>query len=89
MNIVAKLEAELRDLEAQFARKSDALAKLQEDYRAKYALLFAAKAQRSKNTAKQIVEAGAKRRAEIIDLPTNPTARAIVLAGRKARGEIE
>jgi len=36
-----------------------------------------------------IVAAGKRRRAESSDdLPADPTARAIVLAGRKARGEV-
>lgn len=47
-----------------------------------------AKLQEDQTTAAAITKAGARRRAEIDDdLPTDPTAKAIILAGRRARGE--
>jgi hypothetical protein len=89
MDKIAQIEAELRQMEDVFARKSNALKKLQEAYRAKYAEMIDAKGERARWTAKQIVRAGAKLRGEVVDLPTDPVARAIIAAGRKCRGEIE
>jgi hypothetical protein len=47
-----------------------------------------AKLKSDQATAAAIAKAGARRRAEVDDdLPTDPTARAILAAGKKARGE--
>jgi hypothetical protein len=78
ISLIQKLEAEL----------SAAAAKHTEIH---YRLLQARAAQAKENaaTATAIAKAGAKRRAEFDDeLPADATARAIVLAGRNARGEI-
>jgi hypothetical protein len=72
-NTIARLEGELRRLEL--------------EYGAVYRALIQAKTQAAKHAAEKIVAAGDRRRAQIVDLPTDPTARAIVLAGRKARNE--
>jgi ribosome-interacting GTPase 1 len=48
-----------------------------------------AKLQEDQTTAAAIERASAKRRGEVDDLPADPTARAIVLAGRRARNEIQ
>jgi hypothetical protein len=78
-SLIQKLEAEL----------SAAAARHTEIH---YRLLQARAAQAKENaaTATAIAKAGARRRAEIDDnLPADPTARAIVMAGRKARNEIQ
>lgn len=53
-----------------------------------YIELMEARAEAAKQAAAKIAEAGTKRRGQRLELPTDPTAAAIVLAGRKRRGEI-
>ena len=49
----------------------------------------AAQAKEDASLAAAIAKAGARRRGEVVDLPENAIARGIVLAGRKARNEIQ
>lgn len=73
MDKVARLELELK-------RLADAHTTI-------YLELLDAKAQQMRITPAQIKRAAAKARGNIVELPTDPTARAIVLAARKARSE--
>jgi hypothetical protein len=76
MDIIARLEKDLRELES--------------DYEDKYRMLLAAKARLAKKTARKIIQAGEKARgANVVDLPSDPVARGIVIAGMRRRGEIE
>jgi hypothetical protein len=50
-------------------------------------LARASKAKQAATTAAAIERAGQKRQGKLVDLPENATARGIILAGRKARGE--
>ena len=52
-----------------------------------YLELLEARAEAAKSAAAKILKAGVKRRGQRIELPSDPTARAIVLAGIKRRGE--
>jgi hypothetical protein len=52
-------------------------------------LAKASKAKQAAATAAAIAKAGAKRRAETFELPTDPVAQAIVRAGQRRRGELQ
>jgi hypothetical protein len=52
-------------------------------------LARAQKAKQASTAAAAIERASRKRRGEFVEQPTDPTARAILAAGRKARGEIQ
>jgi len=52
-------------------------------------LARASKAKQAATTAAAIERAAMKRRGTLVDLPSDPTAKAIIMAGRKARGEIQ
>ena len=53
-----------------------------------YVELLEARAEAAKGTVKKITAAGTKRRGGSVELPSDATARAIVLAGQRRRGEI-
>jgi hypothetical protein len=52
-------------------------------------LMKAKRAEKAAATAAAIEKAAMKRQGKLVDLPSDPTARAIVMAGRKARNEIQ
>jgi len=52
-------------------------------------LARAQKAKQAATTAAAIERAGARRRAETFEMPSDPVARAVILAGMKRRGEVQ
>jgi hypothetical protein len=74
----------IRTLEASLARMTAEHVRLSWEL----TLAKASKAKEAASTAAKIIRAGARARAEsAVPLPIDPTAKAIVLAGRKARNE--
>ncbi|MGY3622066.1 hypothetical protein [Bradyrhizobium sp. USDA 10063] len=66
MEKISQIEVELRQMEAVYARKSSALAKLQEAYHSKLNELIEAKAARDRHTAAETEKPGAKHSVEIV-----------------------